>query len=159
MGRLKVWFVALLLGLAFSGCAEKPESAAGFRLPDGDPVAGREVFLTMGCTGCHTIAGADLPAPAEAGPVSIELGGRVSKVKTYGDLVTSVINPSHRLPPGYPIMQVTREGESLMPVLNEAMTVAQLIDVVAFLQSHYKVVAPRFVTPRYRERSTEASDE
>lgn len=159
MSSLKVWVAMLLVSLAVVSCAEKPESAAGFRLPDGDPAAGREVFLTMGCTGCHTIAGADLPAPAEPGPVSIELGGRVSKVKTYGDLVTSVINPSHRLPPGYPIMQVTREGESLMPVLNEALTVAQLIDVVAFLQSHYKVVAPRFVTTRYREREPDSSDE
>jgi hypothetical protein len=70
------------------------------------------------------------------------LGGASRRVRTYGDLVTSIINPTHRLIAGFPAEQVSRDGESLMPVLNDVMTVQQLIDLVALLQSSYEVVPP-----------------
>ena len=83
-----------------------------------------------------------LPAAQETGPVRVELGGQVTKVRTYGELVTSIINPSHRLAWGQPREQVSQDGESLMRVYNEVMTVQQLIDLVALLQSRYEVVIP-----------------
>jgi len=133
-----------LLGvLVLGGCMPSPESAVGFRLPDGDAERGRAAFVALQCHGCHTIAGVDLDFVG-TGPVRVELGGQVSRVRTYGELVTSIINPSHRLAPGYDPAYVTIGGESIMTLayINEVMTVQQLIDVVAFLQDQYDVEPP-----------------
>ncbi|MBT8087695.1 MAG: hypothetical protein KJO46_06640, partial [Gammaproteobacteria bacterium] len=75
-------------------------SARGFRLPDGDAQAGREAFLYMQCHQCHTLTGETLPAIPGENPPYVELGGQVTQVKTYGQLVTSIINPSHKLATG-----------------------------------------------------------
>ena len=68
----------------------------------------------------------------------------MSRVKTYGELVTSIINPSHKLAKGYPLDLVSNDGQSKMPVYNGFMTVQELIDIVIFLQPHYEVYAPRY---------------
>jgi mono/diheme cytochrome c family protein len=141
-------FMTLALLAAFiavvSGCDRDPMSERGFRLPDGDPVAGREAFLYMQCNQCHTIVGEDLPEIPFGDPPYVELGGPVSKVKTYGELVTAIINPSHKLADGYPEDLVSEEGESNMYVYNGYMTVQELIDIVMFLQPHYNVLVPAF---------------
>lgn len=76
----------------------------------------------------------------------MELGGEVTAMKTYGQLVTSVINPSHRIS-GQRLtdeMLVRTDGTSRMEMYryNEIMTVQELVDLVTFLQSEYKLVAP-----------------
>ena len=63
----------------------------------------------------------------------------MARIKTYGELVTSIINPSHRLAKGYAEANVAMEGKSNMTVYNDVMTVRELIDLVAFLQSHYEL--------------------
>jgi len=130
--------------ITLTACDTGPKSAKGFRLPDGDAQAGRQLFVQLECNSCHTIIGLELPEPAEPGPVSVSLGGPVAKVKSYGQLVSSVINPSHKIVRRYPKDEVTRDGESLMPVYNETMTVQQLIDLVAFLQAQYRVPVPQY---------------
>jgi len=84
--------------------------------------------------------------PLGTGEPLVTLGGQVTRVRTYGELVTSIINPSHRLAPGYPIEDISRVGESLMALayLNEVMTVQQLVDLVAFLQTRYEVIPPEY---------------
>lgn len=145
-----VRIVALLVAACcLSGCPGSPESARGFRLPDGDAEAGRAAFVALQCHACHQVADVELPSFPGTAPVSVELGGQVSRVKTYGDLVTSIINPSHKLIRRYPEDQVSRDGESLMPVLNDVMTVQQLVDLVAFLQPNYEVVPPLYTYPEY----------
>jgi mono/diheme cytochrome c family protein len=134
--------VSILCGMALLGCGPTPRSALGFRLPDGDVEAGRAAFVELQCHGCHRINGVDLPQFLGTAPVAVVLGGASRRVRTYGDLVTSIINPTHRLIAGFPAEQVSRDGESLMPVLNDVMTVQQLIDLVALLQSSYEVVPP-----------------
>jgi sulfur-oxidizing protein SoxX len=127
-----------------SGCDEdKIMSERGFRLPDGDPLAGRETFLYMQCNQCHTIDGEELPLIAGSEPY-VELGGNVSSVKTYGELVTAIINPSHKLADGYAADQVSEDGVSNMYVYNGFMTVQELTDLVMFLQPHYDVVTPQY---------------
>jgi mono/diheme cytochrome c family protein len=127
-----------------SGCdTEKMMSERGFRLPDGDAKAGRETFLYMQCNQCHTIYGEDLPGIAGAEPY-VELGGDVTKVKSYGELVTAIINPSHKLADGYAKEKVSEDGVSNMYVYNSFMTVQELTDLVMFLQPHYNVVPPDF---------------
>ena len=76
----------------------------------------------------------------------VVLGGEVRQVKTYGALVTSIINPSHSLAPGYPKELITKDNQSAMANFNDTMTVRQLIDLVAFLQSRYEFVPPEPAT-------------
>ena len=144
MNKRAPYFLLIALFLALSGCSQDPKSGSGFRLPDGDANQGREVFLYMQCNQCHTIAGTELPEIPFADPAYVELGGRVATVKTYGDLVTSIINPSHRLAAGYAKEKVSENGKSNMYTYNRHMTVQELIDLVAFLQSHYDVLPPQF---------------
>jgi sulfur-oxidizing protein SoxX len=133
-----------------SACDTGPKSAAGFRLPDGDAKVGQELFMQLECNSCHTIIGLEIELAAQPGPVTVALGGPVANVKTYGQLVSSVINPSHRIVRRYPKEEVTKDGESLMPVYNERMTVQQLIDIVAFLQNQYDVVVPQYSYYSYK---------
>ena len=144
--------MAFLIAVSLlAACAPSPESPRGFRLPDGDAVAGEATFVRLQCHGCHQIEGVELPdfLGTTPVPVKVALGGEVTRVKTYGELVTSIINPSHRLIPGYPKEQISQDGASLMTVYNDWMTVQQLIDLVAFLQSHYAVVPPDYEYYRF----------
>ena len=140
---------ACLLTLALGACdKEQLMSERGFRLPDGDPVAGRETFLYMQCNQCHTIKGVDLPTVPGSEPY-VRLGGSTSRVKTYGELVTAIVNPSHKLADGYPAEDVSENGESKMYIYNQYMTVQELTDIVRFLQPHYQVVTPQYRFQRY----------
>ncbi len=130
--------------LAMGGCGADRMSEKGFSLPEGDTEQGRDAFLYMHCHECHTIAGIDLPRLELADPPYVELGGTVSKVKTYGELVTAIINPSHKLAKGYPIDEISNGGKSKMPVYNGFMTVQELIDIVMFLQPYYDVFVPQY---------------
>lgn len=139
IGKCVMVFTLAFLAIA---CAPTPESGRAFRLPDGDPATGKEVFLRLQCNACHTITGVDLPSIDLEPPVRVILGGPTTQVKTYGELVTSVINPSHKLIKRYPEEAVSSAGLSFMPTVNELMTVQELIDLVAFLQGTYQVVVP-----------------
>jgi len=83
-------------------------------------------------------------------PPYVVLGGDVTHVKTYGELVASIINPSHKLAKGYVEEAVSEGGVSKMLVYNDVMTVRQLTDLVVFLQPHYKVIVPNYEYRRYR---------
>jgi hypothetical protein len=115
----------------------------GVQLPQGDAVKGREAFVHLRCHACHEIEGFAPTTPIVAA-TRVMLGGRTGRIKTYGDLVTSIANPSHRIAEGYPPGTVTVDGVPLMTRirLNEVMTVQQLIDVAAFLQTVYEVAPP-----------------
>ncbi|NNL55284.1 MAG: c-type cytochrome [Woeseia sp.] len=119
-------------------------------LPEGNAERGQQAFVALECTACHTVSGMELAAPEEFGPVTIALGGRVSKVKSYNELVTSVINPSHRLARNPFRQQIEEDGESIMPVYGDIMTVTQLVDIVTFLQSKYEgIERPGYKYPVY----------
>jgi hypothetical protein len=67
--------LAVLAGAAL-GCDAGARSATGFRLPDGDPQAGRAAFVELRCHSCHTVAGETvLPAPVAQPAVGVPLGG------------------------------------------------------------------------------------
>lgn len=131
-----------LLAVGLLGCAGA-RSGAGFRLPGGDASAGRLAFESLKCHQCHRVEGVDFPAPSVHPPVPVVLGGEVPHVKTDGELVTSIVNPSHRITGAYNPEEVMRpDGSSRMPDMTDAMTVHQLVDIVAFLQARYTVVRP-----------------
>ena len=140
------WSIVLLM-LLTAACGG-PKSGAGLRLPDGDVERGKAAFLELKCNTCHTVAKTEMPAPSKdyAYVRVVVLGGEVRQVKTYGALVTSIINPSHSLAPGYPRELVTKDNQSAMANFNDTMTVRQLIDLVAFLQSRYEFVPPEPAT-------------
>ncbi len=143
MKRLPMMLLLVTLG-TLVGCQADRMSEKGFSLPKGDVASGREAFLYMHCHECHSIEGEELPVVALADPPYIELGGKVSRVKTYGELVTAIINPSHKLAKGYQPDDVSLDGQSMMPVYNGFLTVQELIDIVAFLQPHYEVYVPPY---------------
>ena len=149
MSKYSALMVIAALIAGMSGCARTPESAAGFRLPDGDAQAGRQDFIEMRCIQCHTVRGEVLPTVPDADPPYVELGGDVTRVKTYGELVSAIINPSHKLASGYPEEMVSVDGVSNMYVYNDIMTVRQLTNLVVFLQPHYEVIPPNYQYRRY----------
>jgi len=140
--------IVMLLGGTIA-CDSGRHSSAGFRLPaNGDIDRGKVAFVQLGCNHCHEVSGVDLPKPTVQPPVPVVLGGVVPGEVTDGYLVTSIINPSYVLTP-YPREMVATGGKSRMPDYSGTMTVAQLVDTVAFLQSRYTVERP-MARPAYR---------
>lgn len=132
-------FILLCEAVLLSSCNEQ---ARGFALPEGDIEAGKATFERLECNACHSISGIEWKGGSDS--LQINLGGEVSTKKTYGDLVTSVINPSHKIAQSYKenTGAITETGLSKMKNYNEIMTVQELIDLVTFLQSEYRVSIP-----------------
>lgn len=127
--------LAVLLPIAsITGCAVNDE---GFSLPTGDAERGHAAFIEFRCFDCHEVHQVDLPKSDKSDQVLVKLGGEVTREKSYADVVTGIINPSHRLAAGYAVSEVSENGRSRMTVYNDVMTVTQLIDIVTFLQEHY----------------------
>jgi hypothetical protein len=122
--------------ICLAGCASDDSQ---FTLPPGDAERGQAAFVRFRCYDCHRVHGVELPSGEELDQVVVELGGKVQRLRTYGDLVTAIVNPSHRLAKGYDPSLVANEGKSRMTVYNDVMTVSQLADIVAFLQAHYEL--------------------
>lgn len=133
MRSVAIW--APLLCVLFVGCGS---TAPSFTLPNGNAEHGEAAFLQFRCYDCHRVQGVDLPPSEDTEHVSVELGV-VDQPRSYADLVTGIINPSHRLAKGYTPSLVSQDGKSRMPVYNDVITVTQLADLVAFLQAHSKV--------------------
>lgn len=104
----------------------------GFHLPAGDVAAGKAAVQAMQCFVCHEIVGSDFPPPHAQPPVLVSLGAATAR-QSREQLAESIIAPSHRVPEGVP--SVTSAGLSRMGDYSEVMTVRQLIDIVAYLQS------------------------
>ncbi|MCW8329722.1 c-type cytochrome [Photobacterium sp. SDRW27] len=134
MNKLKILTILLIM-IGLSGCEQ---SATGFSLPAGDVAKGEQVFLSMQCLSCHEVEGYERPEGTED-TLSVSLGGKVQSLKTYPELVTSVINPSHRLAKGYDTTKIQVEGESVMPVFNDVLTVTDLVNLITFLESKYEL--------------------
>ena len=137
---MKTWCQLIsgaIIASVLTGCDTGPKSGRGLRLPEGDVGKGKAAFLALKCNTCHRVDGVELPPPVSTAPTNVVLGGEVTYIRTYGELVTSVINPSHGLAPGFKREQIKTGELSPMPEFNDVMTVRQMIDLVAFLQSRY----------------------
>lgn len=132
----------LLMPLIFllAACSDGPDSPRGFSLPEGNADAGKTVFINYKCLACHSLQGIDDSNIESQLPRRVPLGGDVRTIKTYAELVTAVINPSHKIAMGFERLGFTdAEGQSVMRNYNDAMTVTELIDLVAFLQPQYNL--------------------
>lgn len=133
---------ALILPIVATLLACTPQSPRGFRLPEGNEEAGRVAYQALGCHACHRLNDEEKAQDADD---RIVLGGNVPGIETYGKLVASIINPSHRMSPRAPQAERLADGRSPMEAakLNDAMTVTQLVDLVTMLQPMYRVVPPQ----------------
>lgn len=129
----------VLLPLLVSAAACNPRySIAAFHLPrDGNPERGKEAFTELGCTACHYVMGAS-QTDSEARPGLIVLGGTVDRKMTDAYLVTHVLDPSNGHTPSVRA-RIATTGQPRMPAFADRITVRQLTDIVAFLQSHYQL--------------------
>ncbi len=142
MGSRSGFLVVAALALASAACSSGRHSASAFHLPpDGDVERGKTAFVALGCNECHEVSGADLPRPTVQPPVPVTLGGVLDTRLSDAYLVTSIVYPSYDLAP-HPKAQIANGGQSRMPHdYAGRMTVRQLTDIVAFLQSRY--IVPR----------------
>lgn len=129
-------FVAGASAFALSAC--QPTGADAFSFPKGDLGKGRQTFIDMGCISCHTVNGArGLRDGLDEADRTIVLGGEKTRVYSYGELVTSIVNPTHNVSQTRLGTMVQSDGETLMRDYNDIMTITQLTDLVTFLEEHY----------------------
>ncbi len=133
-------YPCLIVPLLLASCGTGRKGSAGFHVPDGDPEKGRAVFVSLRCYSCHRVAGADVPAPTAPPESIIEIGGTVPVPRTDGEIVASIIDPSHRLAAGKDRAAIASGRLSRMGDFGESMTVRELVDLTAFVQSRYEVV-------------------
>lgn len=131
--------IAALTLMAVSSCDNGPGSPKGFSLPEGNVESGKVAILKYHCLSCHELEGLQDDEELNNPKYNISLGGKKRRVKTYADLLTSIINPSHKLAPTYLPNVVSTNGISDMTNYNDVMTVTELVDVVSFLQDQYEV--------------------
>ena len=108
-----------------------------FSLPEGNVENGAALFTSYQCTACHSVEGID-DTDIE-GVLNVKLGGEKTRIFTYEELLTSIINPSHKLAKGYAKDEVSNDGESKMRNYNDVMTVSELIDIVTYLETKYSL--------------------
>ena len=137
---MKLSRTLIVLSCAYVLAACEPE-ARGFKLPAGDIPGGKAAFVDLGCNDCHSVADLMRVEDSDTG-FNLPLGGPVTQVKTYGELVTSIINPSHKIARRYSKTPISVNGESRMRRYNEVMTVQQLVDLVTFLETQYDLLLP-----------------
>ncbi len=126
--------------ILIAGCEVGPNTGKGFSLPEGDVSKGRVAFIELKCNICHSIGDIEQFPSNDQDLPRIKLGGSVSGIKTYGELVTSVINPSHKVWKRYNQgVVMSEDGRSTMHLFNDVMTVTQLVNLVTFLETNYEV--------------------
>jgi mono/diheme cytochrome c family protein len=134
---------ALLLGvLVLAGCGggktvsptgkvigtlAKPAAPKAVALPKGSATAGKALFASNGCSGCHTYKPAG--SAAQIGPDLDKLAS-YAKTADRGALpaftAESIVNPSAYVQPGY---------QDVMPHTYAKLPKKQLADLVAFLST------------------------
>jgi mono/diheme cytochrome c family protein len=110
--------------------------AVALTLPRGDARPGRQAFLDLGCATCHGVTGErDMPAPISNNP-GPELGPALAGQAT-GTIATAIVAPSHSMSLATSdTVKAQIEGVlSPMGDYSHAMTVRQLLDLLAYLDS------------------------
>jgi hypothetical protein len=104
-----------------------------FSWPGGDARKGREVFAKLECFQCHEVKGETFPPvtpdPTRRGPDLAGMGGHHSS--EY--FAESILSPNAVIVtgPGY----TGPDGRSIMPDFRDSLTLAETIDLVAYIRS------------------------
>ena len=136
---------AAIATLSVLGCAPDPKSGRGFELPPGNAEKGKATFVQLKCTECHRVEGVELPTPTVKPELIVTLGGEVTHVRTYGELVTAIIHP--RATTSDQQRAPTPATRPPMKDFNRAMTVEELVNIVTFLQPTYRESIPPMPQP------------
>jgi hypothetical protein len=130
-----------------------------FSWPEGDTQKGREVFAKLECYQCHQMPGAGFPDvkpdATRQGPPLAGMGG-MHPAEYFAE---SILNPNAVIvtAPGF----TGPDGLSIMPDFRDSLTLAETIDLVAYIRSltggmhhHHGAAAParEQVTADYRVR-------
>ena len=126
--------------LSALGCAPNPKSGRGFELPPGNAEKGKAAFVQLNCTECHRVDGVELPTPTAKLELIVTLGGEVTHLRTYGELVTAIIHP--RAATSDEQRAPTPATRPPMKDFNRAMTVEELVNIVTFIQPTYRELVP-----------------
>ena len=137
MKKLMSPLLVMATALFLTACDSGPTGSMGFTLPDGNVEQGKANYVKFRCNTCHVNNEVPQLNNGDAATISVTLGGETTRIKTYGELVTSIINPSHRVARRKSPDMADASGNSRMVNFNDIMTVTQLIDLVAFVQSNY----------------------
>jgi mono/diheme cytochrome c family protein len=112
-----------------------------FALPPGSAQAGRKIFADFECFKCHEVRGEAFPAPrTDKGGVGPELA-KMASMHPAEYFAEAIVNPDASVAWRIKHHKAEKEGylgpdgKSKMPSYNGAMTIQQLIDVVAYLKS------------------------
>jgi putative copper export protein len=97
--------------------------------PAGDAARGREIFARLGCHACHRSGDPALPPSSGLGPDLIGVGEH----HPAAYILESILNPSAVIidEPGY----TDASGRSIMPDYRGRLSVAELIDLVAYVKT------------------------
>jgi mono/diheme cytochrome c family protein len=104
-----------------------------FTVPPGDPKKGRDVFVKLECQQCHEVKGETFPpVPKDPKRVGPELTGMGSHHPTEY-LAESILAPNAVIvtAPGH----TGDDGLSIMPDFTDSLTVAEWVNLVAYLMS------------------------
>ena len=129
---LATLIAAACLATALTTTAEDSYQKINLTVPEGDAAAGREAFVELMCTSCHAVQGeTDFPKPVAQVPVPV-LGPEHGKLAP-GKLASAMVSPSHKV--SDEVLMKTFSELSPMGDFSDAMTVRQLVDLVAYVQS------------------------
>ena len=104
-----------------------------FAWPTGDPNKGREAFAKVECYQCHEVKGESFPPvapdPTRRGPALTGMG-RHHPAEYFAE---SILNPNAVIltGPGH----IGPDGLSIMPDFRDSLTLAEAIDLVAYVRS------------------------
>jgi mono/diheme cytochrome c family protein len=104
-----------------------------FSWPDGDARKGREAFARLECYQCHEVRGESFPSvtpdPTRRGPALAGMGGH-HPAEYFAE---AIINPNAVIVtgPGH----TGADGLSIMPDFRDSLTLAETIDLVAYIRS------------------------
>lgn len=121
-----------------------------FSWPDGDARKGREVFARLECYQCHEVKGESFPPvvqdPTRRGPALAGMGAH-HPAEYFAESILSpnaviVTGPGHTGP----------DGLSVMPDYRDSLTLAETIDLVAYIRSLTGGDHAHAATPAEHER-------
>ncbi len=103
-----------------------------FTVPDGDPKAGRALFIKLECYSCHQVEGEKFPGSATERQTGPDLTG-IGPEHPAEYLAEAILNPHAVIitEPGY----TGQDGLSTMPSYADLLTLQEWIDLVAYLRS------------------------
>jgi mono/diheme cytochrome c family protein len=106
--------------------------AKQFTFPGGDALAGKELFDEAGCSACHEAPGLEREEDAEyIGPNL----ANIADIQNTDYLFESIVDPNAVIVRTAGSEDVGPNDESGMPEFRDILTVGQVFDLVAFLET------------------------